>query len=531
MITMFRKSIRKQFLATMVAMLFLLIIGAGVAYFAGERLAGNYMEKRREMNTKVQAIRFLENSFKNTVFSMRGYIAFKDEKELQQAYDNSRELQRAIREFQPLASSLEEKKLVRELAEFRRIYMYELVPKAAAFVKSSDYESVQRLSASGVTDRIMFFINEIEAEKAGLNRRIDTQYKQFLEQTRTLNIFLAGYFIFVFVITSGAVWLLSRRIGQPLQELTAAAEKLAAGREVHIRQIKRTDELGVLSASFVHMARTIQEREHELTAHNEELVMQQEELEKMLIETERMKNQLLEVDQLKSELVSTVSHELRTPLASILGFTELMLNRSLKEEKQRKYLTTIHQEAVRLTSLINDFLDLQRMESGSFVCSFAKVDPRLLIEQVIEAVNQTTDRHHFQLIDQRSQKWLNGDRERLIQVFTNLISNAVKFSPEGGTIVVRLTNDEQKMLIEIKDEGLGIPAADIPHLFKKFHRIDNSDRRKIGGTGLGLAICKEIVEAHEGSIAVSSEYGKGSVFSILLPLHLQEGEKQLDRPI
>ncbi|HEY9576729.1 MAG TPA: ATP-binding protein [Pseudobacillus sp.] len=522
MIRGFRKSIRKQFLVIMLAMLSLLMVGAAAAYFTGERITDDYREKRRQMNKKVQTVRFVESSFKNTVFSMRGYIAFKDEKELQHTYDSARDLQRAIHEFTPLASSPEEKKLVADLEDFRRMYMNHLVPKATAFVTAGDYERIHQLWASGVTAKVAFFIKEIESDKAGLNQLIDLQYKQFLEKTKTLNIFIATYFGFVLVVTAGAIWLLFRRIGRPLQELTTAAKKLAAGHEVQIRQIRRKDELGVLSTAFVHMAKTIQEREHELTAHNEELVMQQEELERMLIETEKMKDRLLELDQMKSELVSTVSHELRTPLASILGFTELMMKRSLKEEKQKKYLNTIYQEAMRLTNLVNDFLDLQRMESGEFICSFEKVDPKPLIERVIEAISQTTNHHHFQLIDERSQKWLASDEGRLIQVFTNLISNAVKFSPGGGLITVRLANDNQNMRIEVKDEGLGIPAAEISHLFKKFHRIDNSDRRKIGGTGLGLAICKEIVEAHGGTITVSSEHEKGSNFSMLFPLPEEE---------
>lgn len=518
MITLFGQTIRKQFLVIMVAMLLLLMAGAAVAYLAEKRLADEYMEERRRMNEKVKAIGLVESSFKHTIFSMRGYIAFQNEEELQQAYNSARKLKEAMRKFKPLASSAEEKKLVVELAEFNGTYANQLVPKAEALVKAGNYEGVRQLSSLGTTDQILSLIQAVEAEKSVLNELIDQRYKQFLERTRALNAAVAGYFVFVFAVTSGAVWLLSRKLGQPLQELTEAAEKLAAGGQVHIRQIKRKDELGVLSAAFVHMTKTIQEREHELTAHNEELMMQQEELERMLAETEQMKDRLLEVDQLKSELVSTVSHELRTPLAGILGFTELMLNRSLNQEKQKKYLTTIHQEAVRLTNLINDFLDLQRMESGAFACSFEKVDPAPLIESIIETISQTTNRHHFQLIDQRSKKWLSGDQERLIQVFTNLLGNAVKFSPQGGQITVYVTNNEKSMLIKIKDEGLGIPAAEIPHVFKKFHRIDNSDRRKIGGTGLGLAVCKEIAEAHGGTITVSSEYGEGSVFSVLLPL-------------
>ncbi|HEY9576551.1 MAG TPA: hypothetical protein VIR64_02650, partial [Pseudobacillus sp.] len=147
MITAFRKSIRKQFLVIMFAMLSLLMMGAGAAYFTGERITDDYREKRKEMNKKVQTVRFLESSFKNTVFSMRGYIAFKDEKELQHTYDSARNLQSAIHEFTPLASSPEEKKLIADLADFRQVYMNHLVPKATALVEVGDYEGIHQLWA------------------------------------------------------------------------------------------------------------------------------------------------------------------------------------------------------------------------------------------------------------------------------------------------------------------------------------------------------------------------------------------------
>ncbi|MCD5325872.1 MULTISPECIES: ATP-binding protein [Pontibacillus] len=224
-----------------------------------------------------------------------------------------------------------------------------------------------------------------------------------------------------------------------------------------------------------------------------------------------------EVDQMKSELVSTVSHELRTPLASVLGYTELMLNRDLKPEKQKRYLTTIEKEAKRLTNLINDFLDLQRMESGRQVYEKELVNVEEVAQEVIDSFPYSAQ-HEVYLNNHSSKLPVMADREKLIQVFTNLISNAIKFSPNGGKVVVTMNGNEQELFIHVADDGLGIPDPELPKLFKKFHRIDNSERRKIGGTGLGLSIVKEIIEAHGGSISVRSEVGKGSVFTIILPL-------------
>ncbi|NMH68972.1 response regulator [Bacillus sp. RO3] len=233
-----------------------------------------------------------------------------------------------------------------------------------------------------------------------------------------------------------------------------------------------------------------------------------------------------EVDQMKSEFVSTVSHELRTPLSSVLGFTELMLTKELKPERTKKYLTTIYQEAKRLTSLINDFLDVQRMESGrqTFEKKYEDVTP--IIQQVIDNQKVNAPNHSFNLARDTDYTIVLGDKDKLSQAFTNLISNAIKYSPDGGTITVLFREGEESIFIEVRDEGLGIPQDAIPNLFTKFYRVDNSDRRRIGGTGLGLTIVKEIIETHDGEISVSSEVGKGSVFTVRLPMVTLETFKE-----
>ncbi|KMK92667.1 ATP-binding protein [Rossellomorea marisflavi] len=225
-----------------------------------------------------------------------------------------------------------------------------------------------------------------------------------------------------------------------------------------------------------------------------------------------------EVDQMKSEFVSTVSHELRTPLASVLGFTELMLTRDLKPERTKKYLNTIYKEAQRLTSLINDFLDVQRMESGKQTFEKKYEDVLDIIRNIVDLTKVSSPHHTFTIGRETDCTIVLGDGDKLTQAFTNLISNAVKYSPDGGDVTILMKEKEDRISIEIRDEGLGIPEEAIGKLFTKFYRIDNSDRRKIGGTGLGLTIVKEIIEAHGGSVTVSSELGKGSTFTVTLPV-------------
>lgn len=225
-----------------------------------------------------------------------------------------------------------------------------------------------------------------------------------------------------------------------------------------------------------------------------------------------------EVDRIKSEFVSTVSHELRTPLASILGFTELILTRELKPERQKKYLSTIHNEAGRLTALINDFLDIQRMESGKQGYEKIQVEMLPVIKKVIELQKVQSDRHELTLKFLGGRDVVIGDAGKLEQALTNLVHNAIKYSPEGGKVSVIVFEKDGMVRMEIQDEGLGIPPEAIDKLFEKFYRVDNSDRRSIGGTGLGLAIVKEIIHDHGGEISVKSQFGKGSTFTISLPV-------------
>jgi len=225
------------------------------------------------------------------------------------------------------------------------------------------------------------------------------------------------------------------------------------------------------------------------------------------------------IDRMKSEFVSTVSHELRTPLSSIYGFTELMLNKRFEEERQRKYLQTIHSETGRLTTLVNDFLDVQRMESSQQQYDFKPLDLTKVIQETVEFHTASAKDHELVLdFEETTTGRIHADEQKMRQLFTNLINNAIKYSPDGGQITITMRQVEDRVQLKIEDEGIGIPRHALPQLFSKFYRVDNSDSRKIGGTGLGLAICQEIVRSHEGMIHVESTEGVGSAFIVELPI-------------
>ena len=224
-----------------------------------------------------------------------------------------------------------------------------------------------------------------------------------------------------------------------------------------------------------------------------------------------------EIERLKDELVSTVSHELRTPLTSLRGFTELMLTRDFPVDQQHRFLTIMNDEATRLTDLINDFLDLQRIESGRETYFFAHVALLPLLQEAIAPFVNGTEKHTLHLDVPDSLPPVRVDSGRIRQVLTNLLSNAIKFSPDGGTIIVSARNTRESVVVRVTDDGIGIPAEAIPQLFDKFFRVDNTETRKISGTGLGLALVKQIIEAHGGQVRVESASGKGSTFSFSLP--------------
>lgn len=230
-------------------------------------------------------------------------------------------------------------------------------------------------------------------------------------------------------------------------------------------------------------------------------------------------------DEIKDEFVSIVSHELRTPLASVLGFIEILLHRELTPEKRQRYLQTIYKEAMRLSTLINDFLDLQRMESGKQTYHFAPVELKGLLQEVTEHWQGKQD-HHIRLHMQDHEVWVRADADRLKQVAHNLVSNAIKYSPHSEQVDLTLEQDGNHVRILFQDYGLGIPEEAKGKMFSRFYRVDNSDRRQIGGTGLGLAIVREIVEAHQGTISFESAMGQGTTFTVELTsyeVHSAEG--------
>lgn len=229
------------------------------------------------------------------------------------------------------------------------------------------------------------------------------------------------------------------------------------------------------------------------------------------------------IDRMKSSFVAMASHELRTPLTAIKGFVStLLMDDGFSDDERREFYMIIDQECDRLTRLINDLLNTARIEAQeSLKPHYTQVDLTALLEKTLLIQKQSTTRHDLKLDIRSPLPKIIADEDKLDQVLTNLLNNAIKYSPNGGEIIIHVVRDEHWITIGIQDQGLGIPKDQLNKVFDKFHRVNNEDNRRIYGTGLGLFLVKHLVESvHLGKIWVESEIGKGSTFLFRIPVEL-----------
>jgi PAS domain S-box-containing protein len=234
---------------------------------------------------------------------------------------------------------------------------------------------------------------------------------------------------------------------------------------------------------------------------------------------------LKEAEALKDQFISLATHELRTPVTIVAGYADYLLTRAARkkghelDEWQREKLQEMKQAAWQLAELIEDLLDVTRVQGGQFQLELRPTDLVALTQQVIKRLQTTTERHHLSFQTVLPQLWATVDPFRIEQVLSNLLSNAIKYSPHGGSIEVTLENnaEEHEAHFRIRDQGLGIPLAQQAHLFERFVRADNVRAAGIRGTGLGLYLCRELIERHGGHIDFESAEGAGSTFFFSLP--------------
>jgi len=228
------------------------------------------------------------------------------------------------------------------------------------------------------------------------------------------------------------------------------------------------------------------------------------------------------LDEMRSEFVANVSHEMRTPLTSIRGFTETLLDGALEDtQAARKFLEIINDETERLSRLIDELLNLSKIEDGRLAPKLQPLEMGDLINRVVAILQPRAQEKDLAIKVELSENLsvVQGDPDMISQVLINLIDNAVSYTQPGGEIRIRAATMQNELKVDVIDNGIGIPPESLPRVFERFYRVDKARSREQGGTGLGLSIVKHIIDVHRGSVQVESKVGRGSAFSFLLPLN------------
>ena len=263
----------------------------------------------------------------------------------------------------------------------------------------------------------------------------------------------------------------------------------------------------------------------EFTEADEAILVQLAQLASVAIENSRLYSAAQQALQVRNEFLSVAAHELKTPLTALLGNAELVQRRLVREgnlhERTQHSLEVLVVQARRLNKMIGDLLDLSRLETGQLRLEMVALDLHALVRRALAEVEPALTNHTLAYAGTDSAVTVVGDELRLEQVLHNLIQNAIKYSPDGGTVTVGLEQEPEVIRLWIADQGIGIPREALPNLFRRFFRADNAAARQISGVGIGLYVVHEIVERHGGTIDVASTEGAGSTFTVCLPIHRQ----------
>ena len=289
------------------------------------------------------------------------------------------------------------------------------------------------------------------------------------------------------------LWMRRRRrlLETPLRRMSATARRLEEGDRDARFEAQGLPEIQELARSLNAMADTLDAKMEELRR----------------------------LERVRIDFVANVSHELRTPLTSIKGFTETLREGALEDPgNARRFLDIIRKHTDRIITVVDDLLTLSRMEGAEAPLNLAELDLSDLVDEVVQGLGPAASAKRLALsVALARPAPFRGARARLVQVVTNLLDNAVKYTPEGGRVTVALTRTEGLYALAVSDTGVGIEPWHLGRIFERFYRADKARSREMGGTGLGLAIVKHIVQAHGGTVAVASTVGQGSTFTVRLP--------------
>jgi len=332
------------------------------------------------------------------------------------------------------------------------------------------------------------FFDNVLSNSIGIPLQVDgTPHALFIRPDITvqfgeMRIFFSIIMVIAILLSILLVGIITRFIVKPIVKLTEATQSVAQGQYNIELNVSRRDELGQLADRFSQMAKS-----------------------------------LAQLEQMRQEFVSNVSHEIQSPLASIQGFSQTLQTKRLSEEQQQHYLSIIEAESRRMSQLSKQLLMLASLDKEENILEKTTFDVAEQIKQVLFHTEWSWRSKDLTIDMSLPSTYIYGDQQLLHQVWTNLITNSIKYTLAGGVISLRITEQNKHCRIEVSDSGIGIAQEHLPHIFNRFYRVDEARDRSEGSSGLGLSITQKIVELHGGRIHVTSEPGMGTTFTVTLP--------------
>ena len=390
------------------------------------------------------------------------------------------------------------------------------------------------------------FAATMNALKKLINEESNTAFSayQTIKTFASMIIVVTLIFTVLAIFVAGGMWLATTRsIVVPIRAIEESAKMIAGGDLSQRVPVMTQDELGSLAGEFNQMAENIEEHnatlEERVNQRTAQLKSAHHETEAQKEELERTNVELVHANEMKSQFLANVSHEFRTPLNSIIGFSELLKEKSFGElnTKQLEYLDYIRSSGSNLLSLINNILDISRMEVGNMELEPDDFSFSEILGETLSIIRPLAHKRNITINTKTSpaSPIIRADRAKFKQILLNLISNAVKFNVDGGSVDVdwEIREEPSGMVMEhvlifsVKDSGIGIGADDLERIFKEFEQVDSSISREYDGSGLGLALTERLVKLHKGKIWVESKPDEGSTFSVKLP----QGTERIDMPV
>ncbi len=465
----------KLLAAFLVMVVLLIVVGAaGLQVLSGvNRRAEDLVKLQR----KIAAYRQLQHDTTSQLYSVASALNVPEE----------RTLEATLRQLNQFGYDLDR-------LQFIAKDEVELLGRVIELIRSgkvAEGRDRQLKEAGPLADRLERVTNQlVNKAEADMVASIEAGESAYISSRWTVVGFAIGSIGLALVLGYAISW----SVIDPVARMDARLREIAAGDFSRHVQVGNRDELGTLAAN----------------------------LNRMSDELGRLYEQIEAANRHKSEFLANMSHELRTPLNAIIGFSDVLLERTFGDvnPKQEQYVSIILTSGRHLLSLINDILDLSKIEAGRMELELTTFDLALAIENTVTLVRDRAARHDQNLVLDLAPDLGEyvGDERKFKQILLNLLSNAVKFTPDGGRIGVRAARTDDAVEISVSDTGIGIAPEDQEAVFEEFRQVGTDYVRKREGTGLGLALTRKFVELHGGKVGVESEPGKGSTFTLTLPV-------------